>query len=327
MEKPLISIIVPIYRVEAYLSRCIDSILNQSYRNLEIILVDDGSPDSCPKICNEYAEKDARIRVVHKKNGGLSDARNAGIDIANGKYISFIDSDDYIHPEMISTLFDLLKSNDADISVCNFTPFTERVSPLNKAPTIDTLSGKDAAKRLYQSQYATQTVVAWDKLYKRSLFDHLRFKVGKFNEDEFFSYRALYLANKVVFTSQELYFYFIRTTGISKAITDPRSLNGLDAKIEAIQFYKENGSTDILRSAVLSFLNFSAKRYCFVSRQKGNHQELLGEIKKRHATVYCSNSSLLRISERFRARTFLFFPLLYWFFIKFDKAKRKFLTK
>ena len=306
MEKPLISIIVPIYRVEAYLSRCIASILNQSYRNLEIILVAAGSPDSCPKICNEYAEKDARIRVVHKKNGGLSDARNAGIDIANGKYISFIDSDDYIHPEMISTLFDLLKSNDADISVCNFTPFTESVSPLNKAPTIDTLSGKDAAKRLYQSQYATQTVVAWDKLYKRSLFDHLRFKVGKFNEDEFFSYRALYLANKVVFTSQELYFYFIRTTGISKAITDPRSLNSLDAKIEAIQFYKQN---------------------CVVSRQKGNHQELLGEIKKRHATVYCSNSSLLRISERFRARTFLFFPLLYWFFIKFDKAKRKFLTK
>lgn len=327
MDSPLISIIVPIYKVEAYLSRCIDSILKQSYRHLEIILVDDGSPDNCPQICDNYAEKDSRIRVVHKKNGGLSDARNAGLDIANGEFISFIDSDDYIHPEMISTLFELLKSNDADISVCNFTPFTGTVSPSSKAPVIHTLSGKDAAKRLYQSQYATQTVVAWDKLYKRSLFDHLRFEVGKFNEDEFFSYKALYAANKVTFTSQELYYYFIRTTGISQAITDPRSLNGLDAKMEAIQFYKEKGSTDILRSAVLSFLNFSAKRYCFVTRQKGNHQELLDEIQKRHAAVYRNNSSLLRISERFRARTFLFFPLLYWFFIKYDKAKRKILAK
>ena len=323
MDQPLISIIVPIYKVEAYLHRCVDSILQQSYRNLEIILVDDGSPDKCPEICDSYLPKDSRIQVVHKKNGGLSDARNAGLDVAKGDYIAFIDSDDYIHPEMISTLFALLQSNGSDISVCNFTPFTEKVSLSNKEPVVCTLSGEAAAERLYQSQFATQTVVAWDKLYKRSLFENLRFEVGKFNEDEFFTYQVLFLAKKVTFTTQELYYYFIRSSGISQAITNPKSLDGLDAKQKAIQFYNSIGAVKILRKAVLSFLNFTAKRYLFVHRQKGNHQALLAEIKKRNSEVYNAHSSVLNLSEKCRAKAFLLFPLSFWIFFKYDKAKRK----
>lgn len=323
MNYPLISIIVPIYKVEAYLSRCIDSILQQSYHHLEIILVDDSSPDNCPKICDAYAQKDSRILVVHKKNGGLSEARNAGLDIASGEFISFIDSDDYVHPEMIATLIQLLQSNDSDISVCNFTPFTKKVSSSNNIPVIETLSGEEAAERLYKRRYATQTVVAWDKLYKRSIFDKLRFEVGKFNEDEFFTYQALLLAKKVTFTSQELYYYFIRNTGISQAITNPKSLDGLDAKAKAIRFYHKMGYTKLLHSSILSFLNFTAKRYCFVHRQPGKHKELLAEIKRRNAEVYLKYSALLNFSERSRFKTFLAFPLLYWVFIKYDKIQHK----
>lgn len=322
MDQPLISIIVPIYKVEAYLPRCVDSILRQTYRNLEIILIDDGSPDKCPEICDSYIQKDSRIQVIHKKNGGLSDARNAGLDVAKGEFIAFIDSDDYVHPEMISTLFSLLKDNGSDISVCNFTPFTEKTSPSNKKPVICTLSGKAAAQRLYQSQFATQTVVAWDKLYKRKLFDHLRFEVGKFNEDEFFTYQVLFLAQKVTFTTQELYYYFIRDTGISQAITNPKSLDGLDAKQKAIQFYNSNNEVEILRMAVLSFLNFTAKRYLFVHRQKGDHSALLAEIKKRNNDVYNAHSALLNLPEKCRAKAFLIFPLSFWIFFKYDKAKR-----
>ena len=211
---------------------------------------------------------------------------------------------------MVAILFELLQKNGSDISICNFVPFTQNITTSNKTPVIETISGKEAALRLYQKEYTTQAVVAWDKLYKKSVFKNLRFKVGKFNEDEFFSYKALLNAPKVTFTSQELYYYFIRDTGISKAITNPKSLDGLDAKIEAIDYYRKNNQLEILKAAVLSFLYFTAKRYCFVSR-------------KRHSKVYKENSSLLPLSQKWRAASFQFFPLSFWFFLKYDKFKQK----
>ena len=120
MSKPLLSIIVPVYNVEKYIERCIKSILNQSFTNFELILVDDGSPDNCGKICDEYKKKDSRIKVIHKKNGGLSDARNAGIERAKGEYIAFVDSDDFINKYMYEILYKNAKKWDADISICNF---------------------------------------------------------------------------------------------------------------------------------------------------------------------------------------------------------------
>ena len=119
-EKPLISVIVPIYKVEKYLNKCVKSIINQTYKNLEIILVDDGSPDNCGKICDKLAERDDRIRIIHKKNGGLSSARNAGIEIANGEYIGFVDSDDYIDNDMFETLYNNIKDNNADLSIIGY---------------------------------------------------------------------------------------------------------------------------------------------------------------------------------------------------------------
>ena len=113
----LISVVVPIYNVENYIKKCVDSILSQTYKNLEIILVDDGSPDNCPQICDEYAQKDNRIKVIHKENGGLSDARNAGIDISKGKFITFIDSDDYIEKDYVEVLYNSIKENASDMAI------------------------------------------------------------------------------------------------------------------------------------------------------------------------------------------------------------------
>ncbi len=322
MNRALISVIVPIYNVEKYLPRCIDSLIHQSYANLEIILVDDGSPDNCPAICDDYATKDSRIQVIHKENGGLSDARNVGFDRSTGEYVAFIDSDDYVHPQMLEILYRLLLEEHSEIAVCNFQPFSE-TAPEDHFEAIQTesLSGMDAAKRLYQRKYATQTVVAWDKLYCRHIIAKNRFIVGKFNEDEFFSYKALIQASKVTFTSQKLYYYLIRATGISQAITNPKSLDGLDAKQEAIRFYKENGFHSLIKLAVSSFLNFSAKRYCFVKRLSGNNRELLKELKLRHKKVFLEFSNSLSPRERFRAMIFQLYPFLFWFFIKYDKIR------
>ena len=128
----LISVIVPIYNVEKYLQKCVDSIINQTYKNLEIILVDDGSPDNCPKMCDDYAEKDSRIKVVHKENGGLSDARNVGMEVATGEYVSFIDSDDYISLDFYETLLETIVDNDSDVVECGVVKFYENEKFIKK---------------------------------------------------------------------------------------------------------------------------------------------------------------------------------------------------
>ena len=164
---PLISVIVPIYNVEKYLDRCVDSIINQTYKNLEIILVDDGSPDNCPQMCDDYAKKDSRIKVVHKENGGLSDARNVGMEVATGEYVSFIDSDDYISLDFYETLLETIVDNDSDIVECGVVKFYEdnsfdKYSDDLKVTNYDTVDGLEG---LINENPFKQHV--WNKLYNQ----------------------------------------------------------------------------------------------------------------------------------------------------------------
>ena len=167
MEMPLVSVIVPVYKVESYLHRCVDCILAQTYANLEIILVDDGSPDNCGKICDEYAQKDKCIKVIHKKNGGLSDARNAGLDIAMGEYITFVDSDDWIHFQYVEILLNNLTKADVDISTCSFVRTPEKMlmdSKVSESSYHIYSSEKAIEQTLYQNRLDNS---AWGKLYKK----------------------------------------------------------------------------------------------------------------------------------------------------------------
>ena len=171
--KDLISIIVPIYKVEKHLKKCIKSIVEQSYTNLEIILVDDGSPDNCGKICDEYAKKDCRIKVIHKKNGGLSDARNCGIDKSSGKYLMFVDSDDYIDKNICEKLINASKEYDCDIVMCNIYRVVnnkiyieKEISALSKNEVLD---GITVMKEFFKN-FSIDLYVSWNKLYKRELF-------------------------------------------------------------------------------------------------------------------------------------------------------------
>lgn len=238
MNHPLVSIIIPIYKVEAYLRRCLNSVINQTYTNLEIILVDDGSPDNCPQICDDYTHKDHRIVVIHKKNGGLSDARNAGLDVCKGKFISFVDSDDWLDEKYIEVLLNLADKNNADITIgehekiCNDKPFFIE----NKKEKSLALSTQDALIILFKRNHLS-FILSWGKLYRKSLFDEIRFPEGKFHEDEFTTYLIFQNAAKIVYTPQVLYYYFQRV-GSTMGTPHPRDL--LEAEEAQFIFILQN---------------------------------------------------------------------------------------
>lgn len=245
MAEELISVVVPIYKVEAYLPKCVESIRNQTYHNLEIILVDDGSPDHCGELCDKYASEDARIKVIHKKNGGLSDARNAGIEIATGAYIGFVDSDDYIHPQMYEALYDGIQKNNADIAICRYQNVKEEenifVEEMKNAKWV-TLSNDQEKFDYSLGEFTTVCfTVAWNKLYKAELFEEIRYPYGKIHEDEFTTYKTIDLANRIAYTEENLYFYVQRQGSIMDNGFDKRSLYRLDAYQERLDLYLRTG--------------------------------------------------------------------------------------
>ena len=190
IQMSMITVIVPIYKVEHYLNRCVQSIIDQTYRNLEIILVDDGSPDLCPAMCDAWRERDSRILVIHKQNGGLSDARNTGMAVASGDYIAFVDSDDWIAPEMLERLLGAIREDDSDIAACTVQMVGEGVST-SQFLTVRTncvLSRQEAQKALLEESLLKQPV--WYKLYKRETIRDILFEVGKHHEDVFWSYQG-----------------------------------------------------------------------------------------------------------------------------------------
>lgn len=225
-----ISVIVPIYNVEAYLERCIESIVNQTYRDLEIILVDDGSPDNCGVICDEWEKRDSRIKVMHKKNGGLSDARNKGMKIATGDYITYVDSDDWIDLSMYENMMNVLIKEKSDIVACGFRKVTEiETYEIDKSdPSFLHFSNKDALKALITEEGLQQVV--WNKIYRRSLVENIFFEKGKYNEDEFWSYQIIGRANKVTIIKNVYYNYFQREHSIINETYSLKRLDGLEGK-------------------------------------------------------------------------------------------------
>jgi len=223
MNEPLISVVVPIYNVEQYLSRCVDSILRQTYKNLEVFLVDDGSPDCCGEICDQYMMIDNRVKVIHKQNGGLSDARNVAIDKASGEYIAFVDSDDYIADDYIEYLYELSLKNQADVSVVRNVNFFEGSIPdkvNNKEFQVQIFNKEQALLSLfYQRDFDTS---AWGKLYRMSLFDkEIRYPFGLLYEDLPTTYRIFMKCNRVASSSYSGYYYLLRKNSIEGSSFKP----------------------------------------------------------------------------------------------------------
>ena len=244
----LISVIVPVYNVEQYLKECIHSILKQTYQNFEMILVDDGSTDRSGEICDEYSLKDERIKVIQKVNGGLSSARNTGIEEAKGSFFAFIDSDDYIDKVFLEALYHQLMEKDADICECSFFRLKHNKLIPERLFHSETLDNETAVRRLFASPYES-FVVTWNKLYKKSLFEKIRFPEGKLQEDEFTTYKLLYQSRKIAYVNQNLYIYRIRENSIMKSGRSVEKAEALDSigEIEAyFQHHKVNMRNEII---------------------------------------------------------------------------------
>lgn len=242
MKQPLISIIVPIYNVEQYLRRCVDSIINQTYQNIEIILVDDGSPDNCGKICDEYAKQDQRVKVIHKPNGGLSDARNVGIENSQGDYLMFIDSDDWIELNSCDYLLDLSHKNNSDIVIFGVNDvYDNGVTIPSRKGYIGLTEKQDIIKCMSYKpgEYGVFNYVC-NKFFSARLFDGIKFPVGRLAEDQGTTYKLIHKANRIFVTDYHLYNYFQRGDSISKNRFNPKQMKDrIELRLERLDFLKK----------------------------------------------------------------------------------------
>lgn len=239
MMQEKISIIVPVYNVEAYLERCVESILKQTYTNLEILLVNDGSTDKSGELCDKLALRDHRIRVIHKENGGLSDARNRGIDEASSNLIGFIDSDDYIDEDMYETLYRQMVASKADLSMCGHYDVYHQI-PEKQVAEIKTweLMPEEAIKMVMEAKILSVTAV--NKLYKKALFEQLRFRIGKIAEDAFIMVDLIHQCSKVVATNEKKYYYVHRENSITTQKFSLKFLNVIEAYEQNAKIISEN---------------------------------------------------------------------------------------
>lgn len=248
MRSDSVSIIIPIYNEEAYLHRCVQSVISQTHRDLEIILVDDGSTDGSADICDRFAMQDSRIRVIHQDNQGLSAARNAGLDIATSGYIQFVDSDDWILPTMTEELLSVLREDASDVAQCDFYKASESSenelshialnTETSSLPERNTYSGD--ALYLQLPRHHMRTVVQWNKLFKKEIFDDLQFPVGKLHEDEFVIHRELIQMNSLSWLGRKLYVYTENPKSITHQRTLKNSIHICEAYLDRARFYVDN---------------------------------------------------------------------------------------
>lgn len=255
MQEKLISVIVPVYNVELYLKDCVESLLNQTYKNLEIILVDDGSTDNSGVMCDEYGNKSGVIRVIHQRNGGLSNARNTGLKAAKGHYVCFVDSDDYVNESYLQILYSSVEENHCPIAECGVLKFNDGEDLV--------LAETSQKPHLYSSkEWLTESGVgdflncaAWNKIYERALFDDIQFPDGRVYEDEATTYKLVYKANRVYRCYQKLYYYRVRSNSIiTSNITEKKLNDSISCLQERAEFF------DSLNEVELA--DFSYAKHC-----------------------------------------------------------------
>ena len=272
-QKALISVIVPVYNVESYLPRCVDSICNQTYRNLEIILVDDGATDSSGRICDDYASRDPRVRVIHKANGGLSSARNAGLDVAQGEYISFIDSDDWIAPDTYDQMLALALEEQVKL-VCagrfDVDGGTGRVQTGLCPPRREVISGMELLGRVFLWDNCDSA--ACDKLYHRSLFREIRYPVGRVNEDLAIFYKLMELTDRAAMLDKPVYYYYHRADSISNSALSPKTFHFVEYTAQIYPYICQNhpGIQDQARYFRIRSLIYSMQRIDLASDEDRN---------------------------------------------------------
>lgn len=295
-----VSIIVPVYQVEKYIRQCVDSILAQTFTDFELILVDDGSKDKSGQICDEYAVLDQRVKVIHKENGGLSDARNCGMDQAVGNYFMFVDSDDYIAPTMLEYLYKALMNKEADIAVCNFLHFFEEDRKRDFSTNIqsEVLSGAEIFYcRKNERVYGIWTV-AWNKLYKRETLGNVRFRFGKYHEDEFWTNDIYQMDIKVVTIPECLYYYRQRDNSIMGRKNIKRDFDILEALQERIAVYfMDERHADQAYKVMIFSLEYLAESKKLITNKDEENQFLQAEKKTKDMIKRLKKMKLSKIKS------------------------------
>ncbi|MCQ2424564.1 MAG: glycosyltransferase [Lachnospiraceae bacterium] len=290
-----ISVIVPVYNVEKYLCRCVDSILSQNYPDFELILVDDGSPDNCGKICDEYAGKDSRVTVIHQENGGLSAARNAGIEYAlktDSEWLTFIDSDDWVHKDYLKLLFDGVTEENVKISICQYTK-TESFLPDENEYSYCCSNHHIIKTELIYSE-PINAIQACTKLYHRSLFESVRFPVGKINEDRFTTHRLLFQTDRITVIAEKLYYYFQHSDSIMHREWSPKRMDDLEACREQISFFDKNGFEEAKMTVAKQYLYLLYDDYYGSVSYPEEHKQ----IKKTYNSAFDERKTLLSLNVR-----------------------------
>lgn len=320
--EPLISVIVPVYKVEQYLDRCVQSLLSQTYENVEILLIDDGSPDQCPKMCDQYAAAYEKIQVIHQENKGLSGARNTGIDHAKGEYLAFVDSDDKWSPYFLESLYRALKTYDADISQCRWEYMhgDELKEAYDPEASCECFTGREMLSNLF-IQTGAYYVVAWNKLYKKELFANIRYPEGRIHEDEATTYKLFDQAETCVFVDNALYGYYVGTggTSITRNGFQLKKLDWRTANKERVQYFLEKEYKELIVPAIKACndgsidLYFKCRDHC--PDAKGEMLEIRHGV--RDSIDVIKKYGQLPLQTMIGYRLFAAFPNLYGCLLKY----------
>lgn len=308
-----ISVIVPVYNGESYLERCIDSILNQTYGDFQLILVDDGSPDKCPELCDLYKSKDSRIKVIHRKNGGLSAARNSGIDLVLSEYmtewITFIDSDDWVHSRYLEFLLDAAKTMQTDIAVASFDIVNE-YQDCND----DYIPGnfKALSTEDFFVNNELHPISACGRLFKTSLFENVRFPEGRIHEDRFTTYKLLFKYDKVVYIYDDLYYCYENDASITRSSWDPKRLDDIVAIEQQLKYFSSSKYTRVywfLLNEYATLLLYSIKK---ASRSNKKYPLKLFGLKFKFINLRMFHRKELKLTQKEKTEAFKYiFPIMY----------------
>lgn len=318
--KKTITVAVAVYKVEKYLTRCVDSILNQTFTAFELLLIDDGSPDSCGEICDSYALKDERVRVIHQKNAGLAEVRNVAVHEATCDYITFIDSDDFVNEKYLEILYSSIKENDADISMCCFSLFDDKNLPKKnnfdkvKFKVLDGAGALRAMTDFSDNDYI-KYIVAWNKLIKRSLFDEIVFPAGKLHEDEATTYKLFYKSKKVVVCDAALYYYYRNDEGIMRSESNLIKTDVFDVFEEKVKFFSDKPE---FKQVYLSLVDMGYEIYndrWDKLKHSQDNKEICEKVKNRFIDYYKRYKKIVKPSYK---KYFEFYmtlhPRLKWYY-------------
>lgn len=306
----LISVIVPVYRTQQYLPGCIESILRQTYCNIEILLIEDGSPDRCGELCDMYAEKDSRVRVIHQEHGGLFAARNTGVCLARGRYIAFVDSDDLVAPEFLEVLYEVLHTNQCEISQCGYVRFVKEVPPTVYQKEICCYSGKEMCFHLYNALYVP-AVVVWNKLYRRELFREIQFPEGKLHEDEGTTYRLFYEADRVAVTNAPLYYYRRNEQGIMAGGYSLKRLDVVELYQERMEFFKKHKEKELYVKSMLRYWAALARHWALCKKYLPHEKQAVQMLRGRMWKIYPRLLACAPFRKKLRCAAGLLYPRHY----------------